>query len=357
MISLFEHYPALADALPHLSLADLPTPIEDAGAIGRTRLLVKRDDLTGVLYGGNKVRKLEFLLGDAVRRNCRRVFTFGVAGSNHALATSVYATALGLQSVPLLTPQVNAAYTRRNLLYQQHAGARLRHFASESAAERAGTLLERVARVGAMRVKGGGSSPLGTVGYVNAGLELADQIRGGAAPRPDVIYVALGTMGTAAGLTLGLRAAGLDIPITMIRVVRDSIANRSTFHRLFAATASLLRSADPRFPRVHLGATEPDIRHDHIGPGYARFTPEGMDAVAWAAGEKHIKLEGTYTGKAMAALRADAPALRGKTALFWNTYNSRPLPRAALEADWRGLPGDFHSYFTRPLQPLDPEAG
>ena len=141
MISLFEHYPALADALPHLSLADLPTPIEDAGAIGRTRLLVKRDDLTGVLYGGNKVRKLEFLLGDAVRRNCRRVFTFGVAGSNHALATSVYATALGLQSVPLLTPQVNAAYTRRNLLYQQHAGARLRHFASESAAERAGTCL------------------------------------------------------------------------------------------------------------------------------------------------------------------------------------------------------------------------
>ncbi len=357
MISLFDHYPALADALPHIGLADLPTPVEEVGTIGRGRLFVKRDDLTGGLYGGNKVRKLEFLLGDAVRQGRRRVFTFGVAGSNHALATSIYATALGLDSVPLLTPQVNAAYTRRNLLFQHYTGAKLKHFDSEAAAERAGTLLERVARHRAMRIKGGGSSPLGTAGYVNAGLELADQIRAGAAPRPDVIYVALGTMGTAAGLTLGLRAAGMDIPVTMVRVVRDSIANRSTFHRLFAATASLLRSADPRFPNVRLGAAEPDIRHDHIGPGYARFTPEGMDAVAWAAGEKGIKLEGTYTGKAMAALRADAPGLKGKTILFWNTYSSRPLPRAAVEADWRDLPGDFHSYFTRPLQPLDPEAG
>lgn len=357
MISLFEHYPALADALPHIGLADLPTPVEDAGALGRARLFIKRDDLTGSLYGGNKVRKLEFLLGNAIRQGRRRVFTFGVAGSNHALATSVYARALGIESVPLLTPQVNAAYTRRNLLFQHYVGAQLRHFDSEAAAERAGTLLERVARDRAMRVKGGGSSPLGTVGYVNAGLELADQIRTGAAPRPDVVYVALGTMGTAAGLTLGLRAAGLEIPVTMIRVVRDSIANRATFHRLFAMTRSLLRSADPRFPNVQLGASEPDIRHDHIGPGYARFTAEGMDAVAWAAGEKGIKLEGTYTGKAMAALRADASAFRGKTVLFWNTYNSRPLPKAALEADWRGLPGDFHSYFTRRLQPLDPEAG
>jgi D-cysteine desulfhydrase len=355
MISLFERFPGLAEALPHVPLADLPTPVEDAGPVGRCRLWIKRDDLTGKLYGGNKLRKLEFLLGDALHRGYRRVFTFGVAGSNHALATSIYATALGLESIPLLTPQTNAAYTRRNLLVQAHVGARLRHFHREIDAERAGRLLERVARRPALRVKGGGSSPLGTTGYVNAGLELADQIRAGECPLPDAIYVALGTMGTAAGLSLGLRAAGLDIPIVMIRVVRDTIANPTAWRRLHAATGRLLRSHDLRFPR--LPADRPDIRHEYIGPGYARFTPAGMDAVAWAAGEKDLKLEGTYTGKAMAALREDAAAQKGKTLLFWNTYNSRPLPAGALERDWRGLPGDFHDYFKRPLQPLDPESG
>jgi D-cysteine desulfhydrase len=357
MISLFERFPGLDQALPHMPLADLPTPVEDAGRVGRCRLWVKRDDLTGRLYGGNKLRKLEFLLGDAVRKGYRRVFTFGVAGSNHALATSVYATALGLESIPLLTPQANAAYTRRNLLVQQHVGARLRHFEREPDAEIAGSLLERVARRPALRIKGGGSSPLGTVGYVNAGLELAGQIHAGECPRPDAIYVALGTMGTAAGLSLGLRAAGLDVPVVMIRVVRDTIANPTAYRRLYAATAVLLRKLDLRFPKLPAPAVGPDIRHDHIGPGYARFTPEGMDAVAWAAGEKGIKLEGTYTGKAMAALREAAASQRNRTLLFWNTYNSRPLPPAALERDWRSLPGDFHGYFTRPLQPLDPESG
>ncbi len=354
MISLFTRFPGLGQALPHVPLADLPTPVEDAGPVGRCRMWVKRDDLTGRLYGGNKLRKLEFLLGDALRKGHERVFTFGVAGSNHALATSVYAAALGLESMPLLTPQTNAAYTRRNLLVQMHAGARLRHFPREPDAERAGSLLERVARRPAMRIKGGGSSPLGTVGYVNAGLELADQIRAGECPLPGAIFVALGTMGTAAGLSLGLRAAGLDVPVVMIRVVRDTIGNATAWRRLYAATADGLRGLDPRFPK--LTAARPDIRHDYIGPGYARFTPEGMDAVAWAAGEKGLKLEGTYTGKAMAALRDAAASMKGKTLLYWNTYNSRPLPAPALERDWRDLPGDFHTYFTRPLQPLDPES-
>ena len=356
MINIFERFPGLIEALPHVSLADLPTPVQDAGKVGRCRLWIKRDDLTGRLYGGNKLRKLEFLLGSALRAGHRRVFTFGVAGSNHALATSIYAAALGLRSIPLLTPQTNAAYTRRNLLVQLHVGARLRHFPRELDAEAAGSLLERVARRPAMRIKGGGSSPLGTLGYVNAGLELAGQIQSGECPRPDAIYVALGTMGTAAGLSLGLRAAGLDVPVVMIRVVRDTIANPTSYRRLYAATADLLRRHDLRFPRFSAPAAEPDIRHDHIGAGYARFTPEGMDAVAWAAGEKGLKLEGTYTGKAMAALREAAASQRNRTLLFWNTYNSRPLPSAALERDWRSLPGDFHEYFTRPLQPLDPES-
>jgi len=256
----------------------------------------------------------------------------------------------------MLTRQSNAAYVRRNLLAGHHAGARLIAFDSEEAASAGALRLIREAEERGdliVSIPGGGSSPVGCLGFVNAGLELAVQVRELGLPAPDRIYVALGTVGTAAGLLLGLRLAGLGSRVVAVRVVRPDVARPERLIGLFRDTRSLLGIGES--PAEEL----PEIRHDFIGPGYARFTPEGIAAMAWARAALGLKLEGTYTAKAMAALLEDARrgALSGETVMFWNTYNSRSLPAAAKTADFRTLPVPFHYYFEQPLQPLDPEAG
>jgi 1-aminocyclopropane-1-carboxylate deaminase/D-cysteine desulfhydrase-like pyridoxal-dependent ACC family enzyme len=359
-LPLFRRFPELHGRVPRVILGELPTPLdcwagEELG-LDCDRLLVKRDDVTGVPYGGNKVRKLEFLLADALARDARGVVTFGVAGSNHALATSIYAAACGLQSYSMLTHQSNAAYVRRNLLAGLHAGARLMPFDSEEAAAAAARDLVSRAREDGERIvtiRGGGSEPLGCLGFVNAGLELAAQIDRESLPVPDLVYLPLGTVGTAAGLLAGLRIAGLATRMVAVRVVREDIARPERFRTLTGGTLELLgnpESAD----REEL----PDIRHEFIGRGYARFTPEGIAAMARARETLGIRLDGTYSGKAFAALLADAGSgrLSGRTVLFWDTYSSRPFAPEAMALDYRDLPEPFHYYFEQPLQPLDPEA-
>jgi len=361
--ALFHRYPALEASVPWLPLGSMPTPV---AAVPPTPLpgdcaglWIKRDDLSGAPYGGNKVRKLEFLLADALARGHDSVMTFGVVGSNHAVATAVYAREVGMDAWLLLTPQTNASYVAKNLRLGRLVGARQVFCASEEAAGRFARVLGLRGRGEfrpPYRVPGGGSSPVGAVGFVSAGLELAAQVRAGQMPEPDVIYAALGTQGTAAGLALGLEAAGLKSRLVLVRVVREDIASPGRFRALYHGAARLLHARDPRFPLAPLRRDRIDLRHDQIGPGYARFTEAGMAAVDFAREQLDTRLEGTYTGKAFAALLEDLRAgrLAGKRVLFWNTYSSRPLPDAAASLDYREMPPPFHRYFERPPQPLDP---
>ncbi len=362
--ALFERFPALEDSLPRLSLAALPTPVEHAGTElpgPCAGLWVKRDDAAGAIYGGNKVRKLEFLLADAIAAGRDSVMTFGVVGSNHAVATALYARQAGMDAWLLLTPQSNAAYVAKNLRLGRYAGARQVFCPDEATANRRARILGlagRGRRPPPYRVPGGGSSPVGTVGFVSAGLELAAQVRAGLLPEPDLIYLALGTMGTAAGLALGLQVAGLSSRLVMVRVVREDIASPARFRRLYHGAARHLHRHDPRFPLAVMNPGRLEVRHEHIGPGYARFTGEGMAAVEFARSRAGLSLEGTYTGKAFAALLADARAgkLAGKRVLFWNTYSSRPLPPGAMEIEPAEFPSPLRRYFEKPVQPLDPAA-
>ncbi|MGI9263713.1 MAG: 1-aminocyclopropane-1-carboxylate deaminase/D-cysteine desulfhydrase, partial [Gammaproteobacteria bacterium] len=217
MIPLFDSFPLLRDKLPYQQLGQLPTTLDvrsgpDIG-FKCEQLLVKRDDRSGDAYGGNKVRKLEFLLADAIEQGCDGVITFGAAGSNHALATAVYARQCGLQCYSMLTPQPVAHSVRNNLMQGFAIGNHLIGFETYEESVAAARKLCRDAEEKGQRlctVRGGGSSPLGCVGFVNAGLELGQQLAKEGLERPDVIYVALGTMGTVTGLTIGLRAAGID---------------------------------------------------------------------------------------------------------------------------------------------------
>ena len=366
MIPLFESFPRLGSALPYKRLGRLPTPLDvysgqDLG-LGCEQLMIKRDDRSGDAYGGNKVRKLEFLLADAIERGCNGVITFGTAGSNHALATAIYAEQCGLQCYSMLTPQPVAGSVRRNLMAGYSVGSRLMGYETyEESVAAAGTLSSDAADrdLQLCTIRGGGSSPLGSVGFVNAALELAGQISAEGMSPPDVIYVALGTMGTVTGLMIGLQAAGIDCPVVAVRVVAEQVANDVRYERLARETSDLLCTADPAFPVRPGSIRRPEVRHEYFGPGYACFTPESMKAVTDAHDLLGLRLEGTYTGKAFAALMADLQAgrLNGRKVLFWNTYSSSPLPAPEAMIDYRNLPRFFHRFFEQPVQALDPEAG
>ena len=370
MIPLFEQFPLLREKLAYVSLGEFPTPVQKlkrlAAEIGIEGLYIKRDDLSGKLYGGNKPRKLEFILGHAVRSGAKEVITFGGAGSNHGLATAIYARQLGLKSISMLTPQPNAQYVRLNLLMSYYCGAELHLCGTELEGPTTIPLVYLATIYQLLRhtlqrgrfpqvIPPGGSSPLGVVGFVNAALELKKQITNGEIPEPQYIYVACGTMGTAAGLTLGLRVAGLNSRVVSVRITSEKFANTKRMIELIEQTNSLLCSLDTSFPRFEFSEADVDMRQDYFGGRYALFTKEGMEAVSLMRECEGIKLDGTYTGKTLAALMADARTgkLEGKTVLFWNTLNSRQFPGAVSSIDYHNLPHAFHRYFETEVQPLD----
>lgn len=343
-------YPLLAERLPKLDLADLPTPLE-AGALvtnsRRHRVLIKRDDLTGEIYGGNKVRKLEYLLCRAQQRKARRVATFGAVASNHALATALYAKSLGLDCTCFLLHQAPTDNVPRVLNMHLQTGTELVVY-GRSRAERVRSMRERLWHRHAWVIPVGGSSWLGAVGLVNAGLELAEQVAAGDFAAPDRLYVANGTMGTAVGIALGLALAGLPTDVHAVQVTEDFVANPAAMQRLIAKTAALLRSHDNSIPADLAERARLRFRAGFLGAGYAQTNATTERAVEIARDELGLTLESTYTGKAMAAMLhdLDRQQLAGQSVLFWNTYNSRPLAATCERpGDVSRLPEEFLRYF------------
>jgi len=348
---------ALQEQHPHVVLGELPTPLEWLPFPGMDELLVKRDDVSGAPYGGNKVRKLEFLLGRALAEGAPEVITFGAAGSNHALATAIYAARTGLRCHSVLVPQTNAANVRRNLLRSHTVHARLHACSGRSESARCVRTIFRdtYARTGRCPhvIPPGGSSPVGVLGFVNAAFELARQCA--SVGLPDVIYVPSGTMGTCIGLLLGLRLMGAPTRVEAVSVTTAPFSCTEKAEALFNATNRLLHADDPTVPLVPFPCGRFSFRREFLGEGYGIYTEEGMAAIQTAREKANIRLEGTYTGKAFAALLADANrgALVGKRVLFWDTYNSRDFSADIEGTDYRTLPAPFHAYFEEETQPLD----
>jgi D-cysteine desulfhydrase len=370
MLPLFQQYPLLREKLAHAPLGEFPTPLQKLEKLGTClgvkSLYVKRDDLSGKVYGGNKPRKLEFVLGHARNSGAREVITFGGAGSNHAMATAIYARQMGLKSISMLMPQPNARYVRHNLLTSHYYGAELHLCGAELESAKNMPLVYAATIYQFLRhrlktdrfpyfIPAGGSSPLGIIGFVNAAFELKDQIAGGLMPQPEYIYVACGTMGTAAGLTLGLKAAQINSRVVSVRVTSEKFVNIQAMIRLLTKTNSLLHSLDPSFPVFQFSASDIDIRHDYFGTRYGLLTKEAAEAISIMKESEGIKLDGTYTGKTFAALIDDAGIgrLRDTPTLFWHTLNSRDYPEAALNLDYHELPESFHPYFASEVQSLD----
>ena len=300
-----------------MELGTFPTPVERIeGLGGEHELWIKRDDLSGITLGGNKVRSLEFLLGNV--REGDHVLTVGSAGSTHALATALYARELGGRTTVLTWRQ------------EMNAEARAVEQRTKTVARVLPSGLAPLAllRAMVMRVRepvhwvpAGGASPRGILGQVNAGLELAAQIESGAAPRPARIVIPLGTGGTAAGVALGLAIAGVRTTIMMVRVVPKIVANRVRVRSLMRRTAAFIASRSGE--RVALPPLRSMEVHDgYFGGAYGRATDAGTRAAAEMTRAHRLVVDTTYAAKTFAA----ALALRAHgVTLFWNTFDGRWL--------------------------------
>lgn len=359
---LFSRCPGLCEGLPHTPLGSFPTPVEHLGALGSELgvggLWVKRDDRSGSVYGGNKVRKLEFLFADALRRGAREVVTFGGVGSNHALATAIYAKRLGLGVTLFLTPQPGSHHVRRTLLAALASGADVRPATDHVDAERQASAFaaEREAACGAAPyvIPLGGSTPLTAAALADAGLELAAQVAAGELPMPDVLYVAMGSMSTVAGIALGLALAGAPTQVRGVLVTPPEIASAEALYAMLAAAADLVRELDSTGECVVGLEPRPAVVEEFFGEGYGVYGPEGVEAAGLAA-TAGLTLDGTYTAKTFAALVSDARsgALAKRNVVFWNTFSSVDLGPLVAGADYRELPEMLHHYFERDVQPLD----
>lgn len=366
---LFQAYPGLHSKLPYIKLAALPTPVAKLSSISQDlgcEIYIKRDDLSGgidqdgnALYGGNKVRKLEFLLAQAKFLGAEKVMTFGCVGSNHAVATAVHACRLAMKPICMLKHQPPSHMVQQNLLHHLCSGTELHYSANNDARKLLAIMiwLEHYKQDGKTPyiIPTGGSNVLGTIGFVNAVFELVDQIKQGVVPAPTHIYVACGSCATTAGILLGCKAAGLDAQVVAIAVEpdeQDMFAKR--IDQLFKETNNYLHTLDNSFPVCSYSYNDLRISLDFTGAGYGIFSPEGQDGAKYLWQQESLKLEGTYTAKAFAGMLADLKLHPQARALFWNTYCGLDFNKQLNKHDFHELPNCLHDYFDDAnLQPLE----
>lgn len=346
---LFRAFPGLQGNIPWAALNQVPSPLERMEAFSRlvgADVWVKRDDLSNAQYGGNKPRKLEFLLADARARHKKTVITMGAIGTNHGLATTILGGRMGFKVALILFPQPKSDHVKKILLLYQRFGAEMILCPTMRRAGLRYFLTERLRRPGGYFIPAGGSNPLGALGYVDAGLELAEQIKMGVMDTPRAVFAAAGTCGTVAGLALGLRLGGVDAPVVAVQVTPPQVANQATALRLAARSLALLRSADPSIPAVTLTDRHLVMDTDHYGAGYGHATAEGLAAMEMMAASEGLPLEQTYTAKTLAALVDFARGhLDAGPLLFLDTFSSVDLTPMTRGLSAQDLAPEFRVYF------------
>lgn len=323
-----------------MPLLEGPTPVAPLPeGVLRGGLFHKRDDRASSLYGGNKVRRYEWVLGDALDRGARTIVTAGGYASTQVTATVLHGRAQGLGVEAVLFEQPMTRFAREALAVDARGGGVLedgRGYART--ALRLALRLRRADRP--YLLVPGASLPLPNLGYVDAMLELALQVEQGLVPRPDRILVPAGSGGTTVGLALGAALLGWDTVVTAVRIAEPLVTNRLTLRALLAATARRLEALGVPGAR-RLGRARVEVDGRFLGPGYGEPTPaalRGMELVPRLLG---VPGEVTYSGKGMAALETWARERPREVILYWHTLSS--TGRLALEggepaADGDGLP-------------------
>jgi D-cysteine desulfhydrase len=347
--ALFRRYPALR-ALPRAPFVLAPTPVEPLALAGAPSgsCYVKRDDRSCALYGGNKPRKLEFVLGAAAARGTRRLITNGGIGTHHGLATTILGRTLGMATTVVCVPQPLTTHVREQLEAMLAFEAELRFARGvPGAAAQTARAFARSALAGErpQLIPTGGSSALGDIGFVSAAFELAEQIETGVVPAPNEIYLPIGSGGSLSGLTLGARLAGLRARIIGVLVTDILPPGPRRIVALARATLARLRRLDPTIPVRSIGQDDFEIARAQLGPGYGAETEAGQEA-ARLANDAGLMLEQTYTAKCMAEVLARLADGRSRPPLlFWNTYNSVDFwKQAPARPGLDGLPASLQAW-------------
>jgi D-cysteine desulfhydrase len=316
----------LTHQVKRVSLGFFPTPLHAlprlSEKLGGPKLYIKRDDQTGLATGGNKTRKLEFLVADALDRNMDTLITAGAPQSNHARQTAAAAAKLGMKCILVLRGQPQSG-RQGNLLIDEMLGAEIR-WAQREAVE--ATMTETANE---LSVKGyspylipyGGSNPIGATGYVAAMEELMEQAKQMNLHFNRIVF-ASSSSGTQAGLVVGAKATGYTGQVLGISVDEKREDLQRKVARLATETAA------------HLGQTmqfapgDIDVNADYLGAGYAMMGEPEREAIRLAAQTEGLLLDPVYTGRAFAGmidLIRKGSIRRDETVLFWHTGGTPAL--------------------------------
>jgi L-cysteate sulfo-lyase len=317
----------LTDALPRISLADLPTPLEELPRLrealgGGPRLWIKRDDQTGLATGGNKARKLEFLVAEALEQGADTLVTVGAAQSNHCRQTAAAAAKVGLRCVLVLSGEPPSGTWNGNLLLSVLLGAELRWAPWDRSPSEVDLAAEGQAVVSQLRAEGarpfffgtGGSVPTGAAGYVAAVEELHEQLQARDLQVNRIVF-ASGSAGTQAGILVGVKALQMGARVEGMAVSpREGLL--AEIQDLAPATAELL-GLDLEFAR-----RDYILNPSYGARGYAVITDAEREAIRLLARTEGILVDPVYTGRALAGL---IDMVRGgvyrknESVLFWHT--------------------------------------
>jgi len=366
---LFDVYPNLEGKVHWISIltgipsnVDRLTELENYLKLKDAEIYIKRDDKDHKIYGGNKLRKFEFIFGEALKKKKKGIITLGGIGTNHGAACAIVAKELDLKCELFLSLQPVTWHVQRSLLLYHYFGAKL-HFTKMFELGVLKSLLFRLFHPKYYLMSIGGSplfgigTPLGSIGFINAIFELKNQIDEGILPAPDIIFVAAGSTGTAAGLTAGCKLLGLKTKVYPVNVSRDIVVNPKNLIKIANKSIKYLRKRDKSIPDVQVNKGDFNMIKGYLGSNYGVKTIKGqkaVDLVYELEGEKlGFKLETTYTGKTMAAMLEflEKEENKSKKVLFWNTYNSNDLDTYLRETkfDYEKLPKKFHKYFTQKI--------
>ena len=335
----YEAVRALLAALPRETLGFFPTPLQRLDRLSAqlgVNLYVKRDDFSGMsLFGGNKIRKLEYLLGDAKAKGCDTVFTYGATQSNHAMQTVTACRRLGLAPILYLNAYVQPDENdvRSNMLLDRILGAEMHIIESLPGETEAQTEARCFAmgRAHAARLEAeghrcydvpmGGASPIGSCGFIGGVLEFAQQCDA-LGIDPDYVFTATGTGGTLAGLTAGHRLLGKRARITAIAVSAKDAGYEARCAALGTQALRQLGSEET------LSAADFTVDRGYFAPGYEQPNAAATEAIRLLARTEGLLVDPVYTGKAFAGLLdhvRTGKVPQGSTVVFWHTGGATAL--------------------------------
>ena len=330
----------MLDRLPRAELGFFPTPLYRLDNLSKElgiELYIKRDDFTGMsLFGGNKIRKLEYLLGQAKAQGCEYAITYGATQSNHAMETAASCRRVGIQPILYLTAVVepDAADVRSNLLLDKILGAEI-HIVDILPGETEDDADARAAQMGADQARAlteaghpcanipmGGANVMGSVGFARGYLELQEQLQT-MGIRPDYIFHSTGTGGTMAGLAAGRKLLGGQERIVSVSASFKNESYETKVEGLANQVLELLGVQE----RVD-GKTDLTVERGYYLPGYEQPNEQASQAIRLLARTEGLFLDPVYTGKAFAGLlgHVRSGAVKpGSTVIVWHTGGATAL--------------------------------